>query len=145
VIRAAAPSILLAAIASAACAKPIAPGVYGNVRYSPESGDLGGIELQLAGTGEAARVEFVLCEGWCGPSHTAPITLKENGFAFDYAEQYVDEHGPPAPSQGMHVYVSPAGTGLDVTVTPVDSPGAVVRMRLKPLKGRYGLAVADRD
>jgi len=135
----------LAALASAACANPMSPGVYGNVSYSAESGDLGGMELQLTGTGAGERVEFVFCEGWCSARHTEPITPTAHGFAFDYAEQYVDEHGQPAQSRRMHVDVRRAGRGLEVSLVPLDEPEAAISMWLKPLKARYGLAVADRD
>jgi hypothetical protein len=145
VIRAAALALPLAMLASPASAKPIAPGVYGNVSYSPESGDLGGIELELLGTGGQARVEFVFCEGWCGPSHSQPVTLTDDGFSFDYVEEYVDEQGRPAPSQRMHVEVRRAGSGLKVAVTPSATGAQATSMTLKPLKARYGLAVADRD
>ena len=116
----------LAALASAACAKPMSPGVYGNVSYSAESGDLGGMELQLTGTGAGERVEFVFCEGWCSASHTEPITPTAHGFAFDYAEQYVDEHGQPAQSRRMHVDVRRAGRGLEVSLVPLDEPEIVI-------------------
>jgi hypothetical protein len=145
VTRASVLALPLAALASATSASPISSGVYGNVSYGAESGDLGGIELQLTGTGADARVEFVFCEGWCSVSHTEPITPTEHGFAFDYAEQYVDERGQPAQSRRMHADVRRAGRGLEVAVTPLDDLEAGDSMRLKPLKARYGLAVADRD
>jgi hypothetical protein len=145
VIRAAALALPLALLASPGCAKPIAPGVYGNVSYSAESGDLGGIELELTQSGGQARVEFVFCEGWCSASHTEPVALTDDGFAFDYSEQYVDEAGRPVPPERMHVEVRRAGKGLRVTVTPAAAGAQPISMTLRPLKARYGLAVADRD
>ena len=144
-IRAVFLALPLAALAAPACAKPIAPGVYGNVSYSAESGDLGGIELQLIGAGDHARVEFVFCEGWCGPSHIAPVRVNDDGFAFDYSEQFVDQEGRPVAPEQMHVDVRRAGTGLLVTVTPDAAGAQAVSLKLKRLKARYGLAVADRD
>jgi hypothetical protein len=145
VIRGAVLALTLATFAGGAEARQIAPGVYGNVSYSPESGDLGGIELQLTGVGEQARVEFVFCEGWCRVSHTEPVKVTDNGFEFDYSEQYFDQNGRPAPPDRMHVQVRRAGRGVNVTVTAFDDPRRSVSMQLKRLKGRYGLAVADRD
>ena len=57
---------------------PVAPGIYGDVASSEEAGDLGGIELELIGSGADARIELVVCEGWCNYIHRAPVTLTDD-------------------------------------------------------------------
>jgi hypothetical protein len=43
------------------------------------------------------------------------------------------------------VEVRRAGKALRVTVTPAAAGAQPTSMKLRPLKARYGLAVADRD
>lgn len=44
----------------------ITPGIYGDVRDIPETGDLQGFELSLPQGSNSATVGFVDCEGGCG-------------------------------------------------------------------------------
>ena len=140
-IRAAAAMLCLAACAPAG-AEAVAPGIYGNVALSAVTGDLGGIELALVGTGAQARAEFVLCEGWCNGVHVAPVQPTEDGFAFHYAERYTAGDGNPAPSERFEVKAVRAGTGLRVTVTPAGNPEASFSADLPRIEQRFGLAVA---
>ena len=69
----------LACAASATAAPVIAPGIYGNVRVSRETGDLGGIELEIRALGQ---VETVLCEGWCNETYKS--RYRESGGVITY-------------------------------------------------------------
>ena len=142
-IRAAAVAVcLIAAACTPASAESVAPGIYGDVRLSEESGDLGGMELELIGTGTDARVEFVLCEGWCNEVGKAPVRFTAEGFRFDYVQHYVNGDGSPAPSGRYDVEATPLATGLRVKVTPADNPQGSFSADLPRIERRFGLAVA---
>jgi hypothetical protein len=65
---------------------PWAKGVFGNVRYVEEAGDLLGYELRLFQRDGRAMVELVDCEGWCNASMTVPLTRHGNGFELIYRD-----------------------------------------------------------
>ena len=136
-IRAAAAALCLTA---AACAE-VPPGVYGDVRLSDETGDLAGMELELIGTGEDARAEFVICEGWCNTVIEAPVEGTDNGFTFHYVEH---EYAPGGRSRNVRYNVDAVSidAGLRVTVTPADNEAGVFTGDLPRIDERFGLAVA---
>jgi hypothetical protein len=135
----AAPALL--AVAGAAQAQPAsALGVYSNVRLSPVSGDLGGMELQLRRGRRGAEVGFVLCEGWCNHAVRVPVTIDRNGrFRFDYVEPLTDENGRPA---------RPNVTRFEARLVPgaviVSAPrGDIPPTRLPRRSNRLGLNAAE--
>lgn len=120
--------------AEALAAEPkIAPGIYGDVRLSAESGDLGGMELRLDQGSDSRTVAFVRCEGWCNAVERRPARRGLGGLTF-------------ASEQAGRVY--------DVTVQP-DGPRAVmvsvdwgqglVQRRLPMIEREFGLAAARRE
>lgn len=133
-------ALLLAAVPAAA--EPPVPGIYGNVQLSAETGDLGGMELALIGTGASARVEFVLCEGWCNMLTSAPVRFTDEGFEFEHVDPYWFADGSPAPEGRYQVQAIPVGTGLKVTVIPADNPEGSFSADLPRINQRFGLAVA---
>lgn len=141
-IRAAVVLVLTAAACAPASAETITPGIYGDVFLSEVSGDLGGMELELIGTGTDARVEFVICEGWCNMLTTAPVRFTAEGFEFDHVEQYRYTDGSPAPEGRYLVRVIPAGTAVRVTVIPAAKPDQAFSDELPRIDERFGLAVA---
>jgi hypothetical protein len=135
----------LAGLAAEAGAEPPAPGIYGNVILSEESGDLGGAELELIGTGQDARVEFVLCEGWCNEIFRVPVTFTPDGFDFSYVQTYVDRDGKLAKSETFHVEVDRKRAGVSVKITPAENPDWSFAYALEPIPKRFGLYVASNE
>jgi hypothetical protein len=145
VIRTALLAAALASTATVADAKPIAPGIYSSVRMSADTGDLGGAELELRGTGADAHVAFVLCEGWCNAVIEAPVTVTARGFIFPYSEPLKDEAGRPVSGPRYFAEAVPAGSGLRLTLRPADPGGDPLTFRLKRQSEPFGLAVARGD
>jgi hypothetical protein len=137
VIRAAAAALCLVA---AACGD-VAPGIYGDVRESETTGDLGGMELELIGKGDDARAEFVVCEGWCNTVIEAPVEFTDDGFTFHYIEH---EYAPGGRSTSVRYDVDAAeiDNGLRVTVTPANNRAGAFSGDLPRIDERFGLAVA---
>jgi hypothetical protein len=137
-----------AALALSACAAPATregpevfpEGLYGNVRYRPESGDLAGFEVRFYSEPGSGRrmAEFTLCEGWCNAAYTATVVPVPGGFAFSHRE--IIDAGAGAlvafrvTRAGRALELSMARDGEDMTG---GSP-----WRLRPLEAPYGLAVA---
>lgn len=139
-------AVLLACACGSANAQGVAPGIYGNVMLNEESGDLGGVELELIGSGSAAHVEFVICEGWCNSVRGEPVVSTPDGFAFSYAEEYLDQDGRLADSRAFGAVVTRTPFGVTITITPTDAPEGSFSYDLEPLDDRFGLAVAlDED
>ena len=140
-IRAALVCCLAATACAPAGAEVVPPGIYGDVRLSEESGDLGGMELELIGTGSDAQVEFVFCEGWCSWSHKGPVEFTDDGFDFHYVEQYSYADGSAARAR-MDVQVIRIADGVRVTVTPADNSYEPFSLNLPLIGERFGLTVA---
>ena len=139
-IRAAAAALCLAA---AGCGE-VPSGIYGDVRQSDETGDLAGMELELIRTGENARAELVICEGWCNTVIEAPVEFTDDGFTFHYVERYLS---PGGRSRNVRTDVDAVSTdnGLRVTVTPADNRAGAFTADLPRIDERFGLAVAAED
>jgi hypothetical protein len=121
---------------------PVAPGIYGDVASSEETGDLGGIELELIGSGADARVELVVCEGWCNYIHRAPVTLTDDGFTFRYDESYTDLDGNPTGSTRFDAVAVRKGDGIALTISSPGPPPYSFTQDLPPIERRFGLDVA---
>jgi hypothetical protein len=132
--------LLLASACGPASTEGVEPGIYGNVVMSGETGDLGGMELELIGSGADARVEYVYCEGWCNSVHKAPVDFTDDGFAFQYVDQY---EGPGPVSERFDVKAVRLDNGLRVTVTPASNPDQAFSRTLPRIKSRFGLSVAS--
>lgn len=134
-------SVLLAAPCSAASAQAVTPGIYSSVTMSEETGDLLGAEFELIGTGADARVEFVVCEGWCNEIHRAPVRSTPDGLAFAYVRNYVNLDGSVS-SERFEVLVGRTSAGVTVTLTPASTPDRFHGYVLQPVDTRFGLQVA---
>lgn len=131
----------LLASAGAARAQPTsALGVYSNVRLSPETGDLGGMELELRRGPDGAEVEFVLCEGWCNHAVHVPVTVVQGRFTFDYIEPLNDEGGRPIQPWVLHIAARLANGGV-VLSSPTEEAFPPTRLRRR--SSRFGLDVAN--
>lgn len=137
--------LLLGSVATAASAEPPAPGVYGDVQLSAVTGDLGGAEIELIGFGAQARVELVICEGWCNEVIAAPVRMTDDGFAFEYAEHWYDENGALVSSPRYEALAMRIDDGLSLTVMPADPAADPITFFLPRIPERFGLAVAARE
>ena len=148
--RLAAALLLAACLAHPATAKAADPawpqGLYGSVRMSPETGDLGGMEVRFFQAEGRAMVEAVVCEGWCNETHTAPLERTAQGFAFRYVERY--EGGEGVSETAYRVTLTPARRGfrahLNTEADPA-TPSWEVDPVLRPLKRAFGLQVAHSE
>lgn len=129
--------LALACGCSSAEGGPVAPGIYGDVASSEETGDLGGIELELIGSGADARVELVVCEGWCNYIHLAPVTFTHDGFTFSYDESYTDLDGTTFDA----VAVS-KGNAIALTISSLGPPPYSFTQDPPRIERRFGLDVA---
>ena len=141
-IRAAALALGLAGLPAAAGAEPPAPGVYGNVELSAETGDLGGAELELIGMGADARVELVICEGWCNAVLEAPARTSGDDIFIEYSEDLYDEDGAVSETRRYEALATPIEDGISLTVVPQDPAADPWTYFLPRIPERFGLAVA---
>jgi hypothetical protein len=136
-----------------AAQRPVAfpDGLYGNVSYGEESGDLGGFEVRFYVEARTGRrmAEFTLCEGWCNEAFTAEVTREGESFVFSHVETLVTYDGDRVVGREEHQVryrVTRAGAALRVhqTFDGQDMTGARP-WRIRPLRKPYGLAVARRE
>jgi hypothetical protein len=124
-------------------------GLFGNVRMSAETGDLGGQELRFfkdADTGQA-MVEFVDCEGWCNEAHRVPLMRDEKGAWFQYSETLNDDDGNIMIGEARRYRIARKGRNLILTgIFPNCADcSAMGPYKLKPLKQSFGIAVANNE
>jgi hypothetical protein len=118
----------------------IKPGIYGDVEYDEESGDLSGVEFEIL-PGPEHRVEVTLCEGWCNSIEKAVYNVTESGIAFSYRETLTDQTGKQVPGEVFSFDVRPAGRGVQLR----GNWFAPKTAKLKRLTERYGLDGAARN
>lgn len=77
---------------SALAASPSRSGYFDSVRVSPETGDEGGIRIQV-NDGPSPTVDFVLCEGSCHDYLRFPAKIEGDRLTFTYSEPLFDVKG----------------------------------------------------
>jgi hypothetical protein len=120
-------------------------GLYSDVRMSPESGDLGGMEIRFYEAEGWHMAEFVMCEGWCNKSYHVELTRDGAGFRFGYGEELQDEDGKPVAGQRYDFIVRPKGRKLQIMMEVMQEgkPEIIDRRLLKRRKQPFGLDVAS--
>jgi hypothetical protein len=117
--------------AAALAAEPtIAPGIYGDVRMSGETGDLGGIELSLPQGSNSRSVDFVHCEGWCNAVEQRPVRRGLGGVAFNVRQG----------ERTIDLSVQPDGPRA--VIVSVDWGNGLEQRRLPRIEREFGLDVA---
>lgn len=114
-------------------------GIFSNVQLSPETGDLGGLEIELHTDGPDPYALVVFCEGWCNQAYRVPVKLGGSSFSFSFTEQLVDASGAPVADDHYTVKGRLAGRSLRVELL---LNGNRWSAPLKRLKTRFGLDVA---
>lgn len=114
-------------------------GLYSNIDLSPETGDLGGFEIEIHADEVQPYVLFADCAGWCNSYYRVPLKLDRDGFEFSYAELTCSEAGSLqlAEPRRMHARVS----GEYLILVDREEPGAG-RWVLKAAADRFGLEIA---
>lgn len=90
-----------------AAADAIPAGIYSNVEYIEEAGDLLGMELSLPQGSETGTAEFTNCEGTCGRIDRVAIRRGLNGVFFEIP----DYGGKP-----VLIAVEKSGAGVNLNV-----------------------------
>ncbi|WP_116090888.1 hypothetical protein [Sphingomonas crusticola] len=112
---------------------PIEPGIYSNVRLSPDTGDLDGLEVEIGRTGQ---VETVFCEGWCNASDRTTYAWRGGSIVYDLHEKVVNPGGRIT-IEARAVELKPAAKILLARVGG-DTGWMVLKRRPRP----FGLSVA---
>jgi len=129
--RGVAAAILMSA-ASPVSAAPVRAGIYGNVHYTQEAGDIVGMEIRVR-PHPRPSIDFVLCEGECAPQVRLPIAMVPGGFAFTYRQALTDQDGRALPDALMHFTAAYRGRNLIVRMK-----GAPTE-KLRPQRGPIAL------
>ncbi len=124
---------------AAAVAQAVVPGVYSNVRLSPVSGDLGGMEIEVRRRGAGYQADFVWCEGWCNNVVTVPLTIRAGRFTFSYREPLTDAAGNSVPPNVTRMEGRFVRGG--VVLRALGDRGAAP-VSLERRRSRYGLNIA---
>lgn len=109
---------------------PIEPGIYGNVEFSADTGDLGGIEIEIH-SGPNRIVDITVCEGWC--EYAYQVTYEEL-----MGTIYFQIGNTGFPPRKFRV----SAKGKNVLIEE-DQDFAAYKYRLKRQKMRFGLSVAE--
>jgi hypothetical protein len=111
----------------------IAPGIYSSVSESPNTGDLGGLEVEI---GKAGQIETVLCEGWCNETDRTTYARRGGSIVYDLHMRSV-EPGGRITVDTLKVELRPSGRNVLAKVQGDE------RWRvLKPRPRLYGLSIA---
>ncbi len=114
-------------------------GVYSNVRYSDETGDAGGFEVQLDANASQPTVVFTICEGGCYGGDTWPVAINGNQVSFRVVHEWKRSDGSAwTETQDYEGFISgdilsltsPQVPGVDPRLARVSHPTAVQTARL---------------
>ncbi|WP_343698473.1 hypothetical protein [Caulobacter sp.] len=95
-------------------------GYFDSVRVSPESGDQGGIRIQV-NDGPLPTVEFALCEGSCGEPDFFPATIQGDRLSFVFTEPRYDRSGQKSGERRANVDGKFVAKGLLLKIDFLDS------------------------
>lgn len=128
--------LAISALTAVQAGKPhtaVEPGIYGNVRYYEESGDVSGIEIDIH-AGDDHLVETVFCEGICNLVVWSRYEQRGDWIEYEYRES-------PDYIRTFRI----KRDGRNVRAEELYG-GYVTRRKLKRLKQRLGLDMAvDRE
>ena len=136
-------SVFLAAFAMSAPAKvptSALSGIFGSVQMGPETGDLGGLEIELHPEAASPYALVVFCEGWCNQAHLVSLKVNGSRFSLAFSEPLVDEDGKPVAADQFRIDGQARGNSL---LVDFQLNSYRERMRLKRLARRFGLDVAE--
>ena len=94
-------AVALTAWAYAAAAASL-EGVYSNVCLSRETGDQGGLEVEVRTGGAGPMVRFSICEGGCWTEATGAVSIVGDRIAFTTTEELFTEQRTLAESRVHH-------------------------------------------
>jgi hypothetical protein len=76
-------------------------GVYKQLTYSEESGDLLGMAVEIR-QGSRPTITVTTCEGGCSGGKTWPLTISGQTLKFTVCNDFVDGHGRPMPCERVN-------------------------------------------
>lgn len=106
---------------SAGAASPSRSGYFDSVRVSAETGDEGGIQIQV-NDGPSPTVDVSLCEGACHDPIRFPAKIKGDRISFLYVEPLFDLKGAKAGETRAKVEGRFVSRGLLLKMDFLDSP-----------------------
>ena len=107
---------------SAWAAGPSHSGYFDSVRVSAETGDEGGIRIQV-NDGPSPTVDFALCEGACHDPLRFPAKIEGDRISFVFVEPLFDMKGAKAGESRAKVEGRFVSRGLLLKMDFLDSPG----------------------
>ena len=110
-------ALLLAGVSSPAlaAAKNVS-GIYGEIRMSRGTGDLGGVQVQIFDDPKNPRVEILECEGWCHCWSKANLRRDGDRFSFDVVEVSFFSGDPKQPHR-QTIHYAGRFVGRELTLT----------------------------
>ena len=104
-------------------------GVYSDVRYSEETGDADGFEVELDASKSQPTIVFTICEGGCYGGDTWPAAIKGNQIAFRVVHEWRRSDGSAlAETQEYEGMIS----GDILSLTSPQAPGVYPRLKRVP-------------
>lgn len=126
--------------AAVAITSAIKPGVYGDVAYIEEAGDLVGVELQIPERSDQP-IEITLCEGNCYTVVRASYVVKDDAIEFDYRDGLVDQDGKEAGETLIHFRLESRGKDVMLINLPVSDDLPPERLKRLPKRSALDYAL----
>jgi hypothetical protein len=104
-------------------------GVYKNLTYSDETGDLLGMAIEIQSS--APRVRVTTCEGGCYGGRLWPLTVIGKNLSFRVCDPLTDQDGHPAPCRAV-AYIGQLLPNGRIAVQAVGYPETRVVLRRIP-------------
>jgi hypothetical protein len=136
-------SFFLAASAmpATAAAPPSAlSGIFSDIQMNYETGDLGGLEIEIHPQERSPYALIVLCEGWCNQAYQVPIKINGRNFDLALSEPYFDKSGKLVGKDRYRVHGRLIGQAL---IAELRWEFGRESYRLMRRKTRFGLNVAN--
>jgi hypothetical protein len=115
-------------------------GIFSNVQQSPETGDLGGVEIEFHPQATPPYAIVVVCEGWCNQAHRAPVKLEGQTFSLSFDEPLFDMSGAIVAQDHYRIDGRLAG---DAVLVDLRLNSNNWHAKLKRIPSRIGLDVAE--
>lgn len=111
-------------------------GVYSDLRYSDESGDLNGFEAAFETVDGETSVVFTICEGGCYGGETWPVRIDGDRVGFEVSVAWRRSDGAPVEPVTTRYVGEFRGGALRLTSPDVPWIEATLRRMRNPEPGR---------
>lgn len=127
--------LVLMLAACATVSPPAFSGVFSNIQMHAETGDLGGVEMEVRPDGANAVVVFTRCEGGCYGGKTWPAAVDGDTITFSVVDDWFDEHGKLSEQTTTRYVGRLSGGVLSLTSPDAAEFGARLRRVPNPVPG----------